>query len=671
MQKKSISDLIASFDEQSDKVKLYLADLLDVVKAGRVPSEDAMSTINAGMANLRTRYDAIYKMAQEIVSVDDIPENGAAVADILKALSNSRSKYICEQLERAKVILKKFIGIKSLIDEYASALAPYQSAAANLLAQMTEDTVEELIPQTEAPELFLDAMAIESIHNPAGVELMKRVQQHYPDMEITFGLIGKQYYFDSDTIDANLGHSESSCKIPAVDATLHIPGEIPAVQETAIPESTDAPVVSQIDNNMHDDLTGEDITTLHILNKVKIGVPSASNFKKEIDKMARYYTEVRSILPLFTNLGVLSKIQIYMMGICMDCFNDVADKKGRVYAAVDFLTEKGYLAKFMVDAETELYCLSAYGCGCMQKESIKQARNIFDISIGNVKLSANTEIQSAEALLFHRCNDVLVAYLWNQHRCLPKAEYGKIKESVKWCDNHYQVVFYNEGIICTAYLGLLLNDKTESNAMEIDATGIDAKYIIISRSNADHAFIFNDVFFLCENSSQNRKIQLEEYIKRQYRSWGVQENDNKVLNLQNSMIYENCVPTFSCVMLDRELFSAIDFDTPVERWLDWWLWIQISQMVPFLFINRKLTIWRLHSDSFNSVLSLSKQMSDREKWHLNLKRVIKSGTLSNKLIVHSPFLLVLIYSGIKMLKRKGLLFTVKKAGSVISTLLKH
>lgn len=493
MQKKSISDLIASFDEQSDKVKLYLTDLLDVVKEGRVPSEDALSTMNAGMANLRTRYDAIYKMAQEIVPVDDIPENGAAVADIIKAVSNSRSKYICEQLERAKVILKKFIGIKSLIDEYASALAPYQSAAANLLAQMTEDTIEELIPQTEAPELFLDAMAIESIHNPAGVELMKRVQQHYPDMEITFGLIGKQYYFNSDTIDASLGHSESSCEIPAADITLHIPEEVPAVHETAIPESTYAPVVSQIDNNMHDDLTGEDITTFHILNKVKIGVPSASNFKKEIDKMARYFAEVRSILPLFTNLGVLSKFQIYMMGICMDCFNDVADKKGRVYAAVDFLTEKGYLAKFMVDTETELYCLSAYGCGCMQKESIKQARNIFDISIGNVKLSANTGIQSAEALLFHRCNDVLMAYLWNQRRCLPKAEYGKIKESVKWCDNHYQVVFYNEGIICTAYLGLLLNDKAESNAMEIDATNIDAKYIIISRSNADHAFIFNDV----------------------------------------------------------------------------------------------------------------------------------------------------------------------------------
>lgn len=198
---------------------------------------------------------------------------------------------------------------------------------------------------------------------------------------------------------------------------------------------------------------------------------------------------------------------------------------------------------------------------------------------------------------------------------------------------------------------------------------LETKLRYIKKYNSK--FIFNDVFFLCENSSQNRKIQLEEYIKRQYRSWGVQENDNKVLNLQNSMIYENCVPTFSCVMLDRELFSAIDFDTPVERWLDWWLWIQISQMVPFLFINRKLTIWRLHSDSFNSVLSLSKQMSDREKWHLNLKRVIKSGTLSNKLIVHSPFLLVLIYSGIKMLKRKGLLFTVKKAGSVISTLLKH
>ena len=59
---------------------------------------------------------------------------------------------------------------------------------------MTEDTIEELLPQTEAPGLFLQAMEAENIHSPTGIELMTKVQQHYPDMAITVGLVTKQFY---------------------------------------------------------------------------------------------------------------------------------------------------------------------------------------------------------------------------------------------------------------------------------------------------------------------------------------------------------------------------------------------------------------------------------------------------------------------------------------------
>lgn len=43
MQKKTITDLLALFDEQSDKVRICLTDLLDIVKDGRVPTPEAMS----------------------------------------------------------------------------------------------------------------------------------------------------------------------------------------------------------------------------------------------------------------------------------------------------------------------------------------------------------------------------------------------------------------------------------------------------------------------------------------------------------------------------------------------------------------------------------------------------------------------------------------------------
>lgn len=494
MQNKRISDLIASFDEQSSKVTLHLTGILDIVKEGRIPSENDMFTMNASMADLRTKYDDIYELAQEFVSADEFPEKGVAVTDIIEAVNNSQARYVFEQLERAKKILRKFVSIKSLVDEYAAALAPYQFAAANLLAKITaEDVAEGLDSQTEAPELFIEVMTAESIHSPAGIELMKRVQQHYPEMEITYGLIGKKYYFNSDDEETVLKHSVALNEVPIDDVATQIPRSVSVVQEKETPEATSTPIASQADNNTPYEPTEEAASVFHILNKVKTGVPSASNFKNAVDKMARRHPEVKAVLPLFTNLGVLAKSQIYMVGVCMDCFEDGDDKRNRVYAAVDILTEKGYLAKFMDDNGAEFYCLAEFGCICMHKESIKQAKNMFDISIGNVKLSANMEIQMADALLFLCCNDVLLDYLCNQRKSLAKSEYNKIKESIKWCGDHYRIAFFDEGQIRVAFLGSLLSNNLEDNATEIDATGIDEKYIIISRRNVDNVILFNDI----------------------------------------------------------------------------------------------------------------------------------------------------------------------------------
>lgn len=492
MQKKTISDLIASFDEQSDKVKNCLTDLLDIVKDGRVPSPEAMSSLDGYITELHTRYDAVYAMARNTISSEELPENGVAVGVIADAVKNSRTKYIGEQLERATNILKKFISIKALIDGYATALAPYQSAATTLLNQMTEDTIEELLPQTEAPGLFLQAMEAENIHSPTGIELMTKVQQHYPDMAITVGLVTKQFYLDTQGDESQMHTVPEATIVPGTVSPPIIPEKgVTCGQEAVLPNTPPAPVVEEPINEASG-LDGEEgAVTFPILNKVKTGAPSASNFRKEIDKLNRYHPEIRSILPMFTNLGVLSKLQIYMIGCCMDCFDGGEDAKDRVYSAVDMLAAKGYLAEFMGNEDTTLYCLSTYSCGCLLKESIKQSRNIFNISIGNVKLSANTEVHIGDSLRFYLTNNTLLLYLWGQRENLSAPEYAKIKKSIKWCDDHYQVAFYDEGTLQTAYLGFLIRADDNLDATELDASDIEAKYIIISKENAVGTIFFN------------------------------------------------------------------------------------------------------------------------------------------------------------------------------------
>lgn len=501
MQKNTITDLLASFNEQSDKVKICLTDLLDVVKDGRVPTPEAMSSLDSCVADLHIRYNAIYVVAKDSVAAEELPECGVAASVIVDAVNNSRKKYLDEQLERATAVLKKFIGIKSLIDGYAAALAPYQSAAASLLDQMAADTVEALLPKTEAPEIFLEAMQEENIHSLSGIDLMTRVQENFPDMAITMGLLTKQYYFAAD-IDATNETPQLDVMVNAVAVKpVALPDEGVAdareVKPADITESLDTAEVTAVEDPPAEEVApaeeeAETVVTYSINNKVKTGTANVSGFKKEIDKLSRSYPEIRTILPLFTNLGILDKFHIFSMGVLMDCSDGGEGTKERFFAAVDMLVEKGYLAEFTAKHAT-LYCLPNYVSACMQKESIKKSHNIFDVSIGNVTLSANTEISIPEALMFHLCNDTLFLYLWAQKDILPTPRYGKVKESIKWCDDHYKISFYDEGTLRTARLIYLLRTDDKLESPELDATYVESKYIIISKDNADDTIIFNPI----------------------------------------------------------------------------------------------------------------------------------------------------------------------------------
>lgn len=483
MQKKTITDLLASFNEQSDKVKICLTDLLDVVKDGRVPTAEAMSSLDSCVADLRTRYNAIYAVAKDSVAPEELPECGVAAHNIAAAVENSRKKYLDEQLERATAVLKKFISIKSLIDDYATALAPYQSAASSLLAQLAEDTVEKLLPETEAPEIFLEAMQADNIHSPSGIELMTKVQQNYPNMAITMGLLTNQFYFEtSNNSPETLTGSDEEFQSPDQPLGEQKPVTITPPADTCGEEAIDDSETEEIE---------EEITTYLVQNKVKTGTPSVSTFKKEIDKLGRYFPEIRTILPLFTNLGVLSKPQICMSGFLMGCFEGGEDSIERVFSAVDTLVAKGYLAEFTTNSDSTLYCLSGYCSACMQKESIRTSRNIFEISVGRIAISATTEISIEESLRFYFCNETLLMYLWGQKESLPTQKYQKIKESIKWCEDHYNVNFYSDGITITAYLGFLIRTDDNLNSPKLDASGIEAKYLIISRDNANDTIVFN------------------------------------------------------------------------------------------------------------------------------------------------------------------------------------
>lgn len=64
----------------------------------------------------------------------------------------------------------------------------------------------------------------------------------------------------------------------------------------------------------------------------------------------------------------------------------------------------------------------------------------------------------------------------------------------------------------------------------------------------------------------------------------------------------NYIPTFSAVMVRKDVLSRLDFNTPVQAWLDFWLYRQILKDELLFYIPEKLTRWRQHQ-SFNGVTS--------------------------------------------------------------------
>ena len=78
-------------------------------------------------------------------------------------------------------------------------------------------------------------------------------------------------------------------------------------------------------------------------------------------------------------------------------------------------------------------------------------------------------------------------------------------------------------------------------------------------------------------------------------------------------LLENVVPTFSCVMIKKDIFNALDFSSPIAQNIDWWLWAQVFAKSDILYVNKTLSIWRKHEGSYISTVNASKFFAFRRE----------------------------------------------------------
>lgn len=181
----------------------------------------------------------------------------------------------------------------------------------------------------------------------------------------------------------------------------------------------------------------------------------------------------------------------------------------------------------------------------------------------------------------------------------------------------------NKGIVESVKLGI---EKSTSDWLvflesddSITPNYLETKLKIIDKY-PDVKFIFNDVNMFGD------KTRIEEYQKHFIISKGILSQYFYPTNLLKHFIGINLVPTFSVVMLKKEILENIDYNVKFKPILDWYLWAQLAVDNDFYYVKEKLTNWRMHKNSYVTTKATPKEELN---WQIQIKNIVFSN--SNKL----------------------------------------
>lgn len=110
--------------------------------------------------------------------------------------------------------------------------------------------------------------------------------------------------------------------------------------------------------------------------------------------------------------------------------------------------------------------------------------------------------------------------------------------------------------------------------------------------NPNIDLIFTDLILIGEKNSN-----IEKYFKNVEENFLKKDSSKFVSNFPQILPKLNIIPTFSVVMLKKELLLNCNFNSPCKSSLDAYLWAQLSDKNIY-FLNKKLSCWRIHDNSY-------------------------------------------------------------------------
>lgn len=155
----------------------------------------------------------------------------------------------------------------------------------------------------------------------------------------------------------------------------------------------------------------------------------------------------------------------------------------------------------------------------------------------------------------------------------------------------------NKGIIETYKLGIKNCSGEFIAFLESDdfwlSQSLELK-IRAMKENSEAALVYSNVKPI-GRKSETFRVKLALANLRQKRIKG----DKLFCGFNN--VFEQMIPTFSSVVIKKEFIKDSDFYGIPEKYrfyLDWWLWSHVSTRGKFFYLDKKLTFWRIHKDSY-------------------------------------------------------------------------
>jgi glycosyltransferase involved in cell wall biosynthesis len=171
----------------------------------------------------------------------------------------------------------------------------------------------------------------------------------------------------------------------------------------------------------------------------------------------------------------------------------------------------------------------------------------------------------------------------------------------KYCNKNNKIKLYthknneNKGLAETIKLGLSKASGDWIAFLESDDTWtencLEEKVKVIDK-NKDVKFIFSDVNMVGD------KEEIEDFKEYYFILQKKFKNESQNLDLSKQFFIRNWIYTFSVVMLRKNILEQCDFNSPIKKLLDYYLWAQVANRTKMFYLNKKLTNWRMHKTSY-------------------------------------------------------------------------